>query len=154
RDEGRQGGLRNVAVPVDALSTGHKPGGNESASPGGRGMPPDAPLAMPTANLYRAPVARFDHQLDWRVALARGVAIAGTLGIIAYGVREMFAIVRIANPTVLQDVMVGFFALTLAWIAQAAASAIAGLIPRRRLRLAPTGEPLARTALVMPIYNE
>lgn len=117
-------------------------------------MPPDAPLAMPTANLYRAPVARFDHQLDWRVALARGVAIAGTVGIIAYGVREMFAIVRIANPTVLQDVMVGFFALTLAWIAQAAASAVAGLIPRRRLRLAPADEPLARTALVMPIYNE
>ena len=99
-------------------------------------------------------MAKFDHQLNWRVALARGVAIAGTLAIIAYGVKEMLAIVRVANPTRLQDIWVGLFALTLAWIAQSAASAIAGLIPGRRLRLAPADRPLARTALVMPIYNE
>ena len=149
---------------MDALDTGQRHGlrvaprtwanGTASARPGDHGMPPEAPLAMPTANLRRTPVAAFDHQLDWRVALARGVAITGTLAIIVYGIREMLAIVRVADPTILQDVLVGFFALTLSWIAQAAASAIAGLIPRRRLSLAPAGQPLARTALVMPIYNE
>jgi membrane glycosyltransferase len=122
--------------------------------PGSHGMPPEAPLEMPTADLGVKPTATFHHRLDWRVALARVVAMLGTLAIVAYGIREMFAIVRVGNPTLLQDLLVVFFALTLSWIAQAAASAIAGLIPRRRLELAPTNQPLARTALVMPIYNE
>ena len=95
-------------------------------------------------------MAEFDHELDWRVALARGVAITGTLAIVAYGVREMFAIVRVANPTVLQDIMVVFFALTLSWIAQSAASAIAGLIPGRRLRLAPAERVRRRPARSFP----
>ncbi len=142
----------NTLSMLDAVRT--QPAGTAPGRPGGRGMPPEAPLDMPTQNLRRAPTVKFDHQLEWRVALARGVAITGTLAIVTYGVREMFAIVRVANPTVLQDIMVGFFALTLSWIAQSAASSIAGLIPRRRLRLAPAGQPLARTALVMPIYNE
>jgi membrane glycosyltransferase len=144
---------------MDAIATGDGPGSLDAvrippARAGGHGMPPEAPRDMPTQNLRRAPVTQFDHQLDWRVALARGVAIIGTLAIIVYGVREMLAIVRVTNPTALQDIMVGFFALTLSWIAQSAASTIAGLIPRRRLRLAPVDQPLARTALVMPIYNE
>jgi len=144
---------------MDAIATGDGPGSLDAvrippARAGGHGMPPEAPRDMPTQNLRRAPVTQFDHQLDWRVALARGVAIIGTLAIIVYGVREMLAIVRVTNPTALQDIMVGFFALTLSWIAQSAASTIAGLIPRRRLPLAPVDQPLARTALVMPIYNE
>jgi membrane glycosyltransferase len=142
----------NEPSMLDAVRT--QPTGTAPAPPGGHGMPPEAPLDMPTQNLRRDLRAEFDHELAWRVALARGVAITGTLAIVAYGVREMFAIVRVTNPTVLQDIMVVFFALTLSWIAQSAASVIAGLIPGRRLRLAPAGQPLGRTALVMPIYNE
>src|SRR3954468_13322343 len=97
----------NTLSRLDAVRT--QPAETATARAGVRGMPPEAPLNMPTQNLRRAPVAKFDHQLDWRVALARGVAITGTLAIIIYGVREMFAIVRVANPTVLQDIMVGLF---------------------------------------------
>src|SRR5690606_4774107 len=43
----------------------------------------------------------------------------------------------------------------LAWIAQAAAAAIAGLLPQRKQPLAPLQDLAGRrTALVMPIYNE
>jgi membrane glycosyltransferase len=140
-------------IPLGEARAGPS-GGMAAPRPGNQGMPPEAPLAMPTQVLRSAPAPQFRQRFDWRVALARSVAIAGTLAIIVYGVNEMLAIIRIANPTVLQDVMVGFFAVTLAWIAQAAASAIAGLIPRRHLPLASPEQPLARTALVMPIYNE
>src|SRR5690349_12622819 len=126
---------------MDAIATGHKPSLLDAvrnqpidiapSPPGSHGMPPEAPLRMPPQNLRKDSGLEFYHELDWRVALARGVAILGTVAIVAYGVREMFAIVRVANPTVLQDIMVVFFALTLSWIAQSAASVIAGLIPRR-----------------------
>ena len=64
---------------MDTVATG--------APPGRHGMPPEAPLDMPTQNLRRASVAKFDHELNWRVALARGVAFTGTLAIVGYGVR-------------------------------------------------------------------
>jgi membrane glycosyltransferase len=120
-------------------------------------MPPVAPLAMPEQDLGVAPPRHFENGSGVHSTFARVVAIAGTLGIVAYGTWEMFAIVR-DDMTPLQGVMIGFFALTLGWIAQAAASAVAGLLPLRRLPLAPDpGEPGSRshrTALVMPIYNE
>jgi membrane glycosyltransferase len=94
----------------------------------------------------------------FRVFLARCVTLFGTLAIVTYGVSEMIAIVSNEDMTVLQAMMIGFFTVTLAWIALAAASAISSLLPQRRLRLAPApGAPDAqphRTALVMPIYNE
>ncbi len=57
------------------------------------------------------------------------------------------------NMTVLQGVMIFFFAVTLGWIAFAASSAVAGFVlPTPRAPEAPLGE--SRTALLMPVYNE
>jgi membrane glycosyltransferase len=127
-----------------------------STLPGG--MPPVAPLSMPEQDLRIAPERRFRNGSGPHSTFARVVAIAGTLGILAYGTREMVEIVRNEQMTPLQGLMIVFFALTLGWIAQAAASAVAGLLPLRRLPLAPepgkAGSIAHRTALVMPIYNE
>ncbi len=128
-------------------------------SAGHRGaMPPPAPLAMPVQDLATRPPAQFPEQIDFRAVLARAITLSGTLGIVGYGVTEMMAIVRNDDMTTLQLLMIVFFALTLAWIAQAAAGAVAGLLPQRRQPLAPLHEVAApharRTALVMPIYNE
>ncbi|MDR2216119.1 MAG: glucans biosynthesis glucosyltransferase MdoH [Nevskiaceae bacterium] len=120
-------------------------------------MPAPAPLPMPEQDLTVAPELAFATSFGVHSTLARIVAIAGTLGILAYGTSEMVAIVR-NEMTALQGLMIVFFAVTLGWIAQASASAVAGLLPLRRLPMAPApGEPGStahRTALVMPIYNE
>jgi membrane glycosyltransferase len=118
-------------------------------------MPPPAPLAMPVQDLSVCPVAGFSEELDFRVVLARAIMLSGTLGIVIYGVTEMIAVIRNDDMTALQLLLIVFFALTLAWIAQAAAAAVAGLLPQRRLPMAPPGEvDRHRTALAMPVYNE
>lgn len=124
---------------------------------GSRGaMPPPAPLPMPVQDLRTAPPPEFPEQIDFRAVLARAITLSGTVAIVAYGVTEMMGIVRNDDMTTLQGLMIVFFALTLAWIAQAAAAAVAGLLPQRRQPLAPAHEVSAgrRTALVMPVYNE
>jgi membrane glycosyltransferase len=118
-------------------------------------MPPPAPLDMPVQDLRARPPLRFPEQIDFRAVFARAITLSGTIAIVAYGVSEMIGIVRNDDMTLLQTLMIVFFALTLAWIAQAAASAVAGLLPQRRPPLAPADEVAqARTALLMPIYNE
>ncbi|MGC4029454.1 MAG: glucans biosynthesis glucosyltransferase MdoH [Steroidobacteraceae bacterium] len=129
-----------------------------SGAAGCGAMPPSAPLPMPAQDLRRKPAQQLHPFPEPGVVFARAVAIAGTLGILWYSVSEMIAIVRNDDITLLQGLFIFFFAATLGWIAQAAASAIAGLLPLRRLPLAPAfseaGAKPHRTALVMPIYNE
>ena len=118
------------------------------------GMPFERPLEMPVQDLRRAPDAQPMEAAPTRTILARALTILGTLAIAGYGVFEMLGIVSFASMTVLQGVMILFFALTLVWIAFAAASTVTGFfIPP------PRGDPDtpiagSRTALVMPVYNE
>ncbi|MET0280563.1 MAG: glucans biosynthesis glucosyltransferase MdoH [Steroidobacteraceae bacterium] len=127
-----------------------------AAQPGA--MPAAAPLAMPVQDLQRVPDVLFPGGLTFRTFIARLIGFFGTIGICTYGVSEMIAIVANEDMTYLQGVMIVIFGLSLAWIAQAAASAVAGLLPGGRLKLAPLdggpGGRMHRTALVMPIYNE
>jgi membrane glycosyltransferase len=119
------------------------------------GMPPEQPVDMPIQDLSCPPPEREREWPDGRVVLARVVAIVATIAIMYYGVAEMLAIVSYGSSmTFLQGVMVVFFALTLGWIAQAAGSAFAGLLPQKRTPLSDQAQDLGRTALVMPIYNE
>lgn len=118
------------------------------------GMPPEAPLAMPVQDLRCAPNAPALHDHSIRTGLARLIAYGGTLAIAIYAVREMFGIVDFSNMTRLQGVMIFFFAITLTWIAFAAASTVAGiLVPLRRQARAESAAG-TRTALLMPVYNE
>jgi membrane glycosyltransferase len=117
-------------------------------------MPPESPLSMPVQDLRHAPSSLPLHAPLLRTAFARLITYAGTLAIATYGVSEMFGIVGFSNMTWLQGVMIFFFALTLTWIAFAAASTAAGVLvwppkPRRAESLSGV-----RTALLMPIYNE
>ncbi len=117
-------------------------------------MPPERPVEMPTQDLRRVQehLARAP-QSSWTTWPARLIANLGALGITGYGVWEMIGIVGFSNMTVLQGVMIFFFALTLGWIAFAASSGIAGfLLPAPRAPEAPLGD--SRTALLMPVYNE
>jgi membrane glycosyltransferase len=119
------------------------------------GMPPEARLSMPSQDLEYAPPRLPMMPATAAVWFARVILISVSLGVTTYGVYQMLQVVRFASMTWLQGLMIFFFGVSLAWIAFAAGSVIAGASKRRDLPPNPaagTGNTL--TALVMPIYNE
>ena len=119
------------------------------------GMPPAARLSMPSQDLSYSQRHLEPRHPTGAVMFARFILIAVSLGVTTYGVYQMLQVVRFASMTWLQGLMIFFFAISLAWIAFAAGSVIAGASKHRDPRPNPaagTGNTL--TALVMPIYNE
>jgi len=118
-----------------------------------RGMPPESHLEMPPQDLRYKPSRRRRDRSTPAVLYARFILIATTLGVSTYGIYQMLQVVRFASMTVLQGLMISFFAVSLGWIAFAAGSVLAGA-SKRRDPLPPTLPENSLTALVMPIYNE
>jgi membrane glycosyltransferase len=116
------------------------------------GMPPEARLSMPPQDLRYKPSQRTRERSTAAVLYARFILVTVTLGVSTYGIYQMLQVVRFASMTLLQGLMIFFFAISLAWIAFAAGSVIAGASKRRDP--VPRGLPGGLTALVMPIYNE
>ena len=120
------------------------------------GMPPEHPLDMPAAG--SALQAARGAQAAARTppsSYARFILLAVTLGVTIYGVYQMLQVVRFASMTLLQGLMIFFFAVSLGWIAFAAGSVLAGASKRRDPDRTPGDRRRLRcTALVMPIYNE
>src|SRR6267154_380399 len=122
---------------------------------GSGGMPPENHLDMPAQELRYSPGRRGRRRPDAAVLYARFILVTITAGVTIYGVYQMLQIVRFASMTLLQGLMIFFFAISLGWIAFAAGSVLAGASKRRdpvpsdQLRA-----DAALTALVMPIYNE
>jgi membrane glycosyltransferase len=116
------------------------------------GMPPEEPLRMPAQDLRYRPSRRERHAAGAAVLYARLILVAVTIGVTTYGVYQMLQAVRFASMTLLQGLMIFFFAISLGWIAFAAGSVLAGASKRRD----PAGGSgqATLTALVMPIYNE
>jgi membrane glycosyltransferase len=116
------------------------------------GMPSEQPLVMEPQDLHYKPSRRKRDGAGAAVLYARFIVVAVTLGVTIYGVYQMLQVVRFASMTVLQGLMIFFFAISLGWIAFAAASVLAGASKRRDPR--PGSGRATLTALVMPIYNE
>ncbi|MHB8474867.1 MAG: glucans biosynthesis glucosyltransferase MdoH [Steroidobacteraceae bacterium] len=117
------------------------------------GMPPESPVDMPPQELRYSPSRRPRRAAGAAVLYARFILATVTVGVTTYGVYQMLQVVRFASMTVLQGLMIFFFAVSLGWIAFAAGSVLAGASKRRD----PVPQPDAAaslTALVMPIYNE
>jgi len=119
------------------------------------GMPPEARLSMPSQDLTYSQRHIEPRHPTAAVVFARFILIAVSLGVTTYGVYQMLQVVRFASMTWLQGLMIFFFTISLAWIAFAAGSVIAGASKHRDPRPNPTaGTGNTLTALVMPIYNE
>jgi len=118
----------------------------------GGGMPPEARMSMPPQDLRYKPSQRTRAPSTAAVLYARFILVAVTLGVSTYGIYQMLQVVRFASMTLLQGLMIFFFAISLTWIAFAAGSVIAGASKRRDP--VPRAPPGGLTALVMPIYNE
>jgi membrane glycosyltransferase len=128
----------------------------EHSGGGSGGMPPEAPLGMPPQDLsYESPPRRTRSHSTAAVLFARFILLAVSLGVTVYGVYQMLQVVRFASMTLLQGLMIFFFAVSLGWIAFAAGSVIAGASKRRdAFPDSAAGAENTLTALVMPIYNE
>jgi membrane glycosyltransferase len=122
-------------------------------APGGGGMPPAAPLSMPAQDLRYKPSRRTRTRAGAAVVYARFILIATAVGVSTYGFYQMLQVVRFASMTVLQGLMIFFFTVSLAWIAFAAGSVLAGASKHRDPK-PPDPTDASLTALLMPIYNE
>ena len=119
------------------------------------GMPAESPMEMPEQDLQRRPTRQRRQRIDVAVLFARGILLLVTVGVGAYGVYQMLQAVRFASMTLLQGLMIVFFAISLGWIAFAAGSVLAGWSKHREAApKADAPDGLTLTALVMPIYNE
>ncbi len=126
-----------------------------------RALPEEMPLAMPAQALNARGAggrpASSPGRMGWRRALVLGGAAVVT-GVAAY---QMYLVLGVGGLTLLEGVILALFVVLFAWIALALVSALCGfasLVAGGGRRLDPAGSPLptlaARTALLMPCYNE
>ena len=122
--------------------------------------PVESRLSMPAQNLFkfdarqaRKPVAPALWRTPW---LARLITFGGGLALTAYGGHEMYRVVDVGGVTTLKWALLALFVLNFSWIALAFSSCVVGFVLLlRRRRPQPLPERLtAKTAVVMPIYNE
>ncbi|MBI3274979.1 MAG: glucans biosynthesis glucosyltransferase MdoH, partial [Methylocystis sp.] len=122
--------------------------------------PAESPLSMPTQTLFR-----FDARDRRRWAaphlartpwLARLVTFGGGLALAAYGGHEMYKVIDVGGVTTLKWALLVLFVLNFSWIALSFASCVVGFLALLRSRRPPPppASLTARTAVVMPIYNE
>src|ERR1700682_5761689 len=116
------------------------------------GMPSESPLDMRQQELRYRPSRRGRRGWGAAVLYARFILVTITCGVTTYGVYQMLQVVRFASMTLLQGLMIFFFAVSLGWIAFAAGSVFGAGAKRRDSH--PVAGAATLTALVMPIYNE
>ncbi len=123
--------------------------------------PPEAPLAMPVQNFYR-----FDRrsQRGWSAPelaytpwFSRLFVFGGALLLTIYGAYEMYRVIDVGAITPLKWALLVLFVANFSWIALAFTSGLLGFF--WLLYKAPGAPDMpaalkARTAVVMPIYNE
>ena len=137
----------------------------QTAAPGDayESLPPAAPLAMPVQSLREG---RLDPRtlpsaprgMFWR----RLYILGGTASLTSLATWQMWRVLRVDGLEILEGVLIVLFAFLFAWIAQSFLGALAGfvrLVSRRPAVLgidarAPLPALSARTALLMPTYNE
>lgn len=123
-------------------------------------LPPESPLEMPPQSFRRwrpsdgrPGAARRHRQVPW---LSRIIVFGGALALTGYGAWEMYNVVSVSRTTLLQYVLLALFTLNFSWIALAFTSAIVGFVALLRRSVdTPRATSLnARTAIIMPVYNE
>jgi membrane glycosyltransferase len=126
-------------------------------------LPNDTPLAMTPSQLWELqPAARHPTSAARIIWLRRVLIFTGTVALTAAGGYEMYEVLQVGGVTILEGMVLGLFAMLLAWIAFSFMSALAGftvLLFRARESLQIEAEgPLptirSRNAMLLPTYNE
>jgi membrane glycosyltransferase len=124
-------------------------------------MPPEAPLAMPVQSFEKwSRKDRYkwlDPDRSYTPWIPRTAVFGGGMLITAYGAWEMYQVIKVGGVTVLEWALLVLFLLNFSWIALAFSSGVVGfvsLMRKKRSGLALPRQLKARTAVIMPIYNE
>jgi membrane glycosyltransferase len=119
------------------------------------GMPPPAPLAMPTQDLRASGPAR-SRAATARVRVGRLITFGSAAALSFFGAYEMISVVSAGGITLMEAVFTALFIVNFAWIALAATTAAVGIVPGlgRRSASGKARRLTSRTALVMPVYQE
>ena len=131
-----------------------------STAAGFRALPDEAPLAMPIQSLRISPPRSGQPVTEPRLIRTRRVLVIGSAVLMTIeATHEMYRVLAVNGPTVLAIVMLALFVALFAWIALSFTSALAGFFSLltgggRRLLAPEISVPAARTALLMPTYNE
>jgi membrane glycosyltransferase len=141
-------------TPAEADATARK---DPAAAPP---TPIEHRLSMPAQNLFkfetrqrRKPAAPSLWRTPW---LARLVTFGGGLALTAYGGHEMYKVIDVGGVTTLKWALLALFVLNFSWIALSFASCVVGFVALLGNRASPALPTAltAKTAVVMPIYNE
>jgi membrane glycosyltransferase len=124
-------------------------------------MPAESPLVMPVQSFEKwSKKDRYkwrDPDRNYTPWLARTAVFGGGLAVTIAGIWQMYAVVAVGGVTVLEWALLILFALNFSWIALAFSSAVVGfvsLLRRPKSWLSVPGALQAKTAVIMPIYNE
>ncbi|MEA2834949.1 MAG: rane glycosyltransferase, partial [Methylobacteriaceae bacterium] len=124
-------------------------------------MPPEAPLDMPVQSLshFDRRTRRQDPRARFALGtwLARLAVFGGGLALTIYGAHEMYKVVEVGGVTPLKWALLILFVGNFSWISVAFTAGVVGflwLIFNRRHQASLPETLTARTAVVMPIYNE
>jgi membrane glycosyltransferase len=126
-------------------------------------LPPEAPLAMPEQSLWDARERSAHPGTAARtMPLRRLVVLGGAIVMTMAAAYEMYQVLAVGGLTILEMMVLGLFVLLFAWIALSFVSTMVGflgvLVGRDKALgidpLAPLPELSARTALLLPTYNE
>ena len=124
-------------------------------------MPAESPVAMPIQSLAhfdkRSARKPHEHARNWGTFFSRLCVFGGGLALTAYGANEMFGVINVGALTVLKWLLLILFVINFSWIALSFCAALAGtiwMLSAGRRRPGPLRPLRARTAVVMPVFNE
>ena len=126
-------------------------------------LPPENRLAMDVCRLDQVTRPALARPLSaTRLSHRRMTIFLGAGLLTAAGGYEMYEVVQVGGVTVLEAILLAFFAPLLAWVAFSFMSAVAGffvLVSRKKVgptidRGIPSSETAGRTAMLLPTYNE
>lgn len=126
-------------------------------------LPPDAPLSMPTQSLRAGGWPKSPTPTAPAFMIGRRLfVIGGTIALTGLAAYQMYKVLEVGGFTLLEAVTLVLFVVLFAWIGMSFISALGGawsMLADRGLALgidpaAPLPTLAARTALLMPTYNE
>ncbi|MBA3326256.1 MAG: glucan biosynthesis glucosyltransferase H, partial [Rhodobacteraceae bacterium] len=118
-------------------------------------LPAETPLAMPEQDLRR-----FDRssarrlQSGVRVNLLRLCLFAASVALTAWLASEMHGVLAVGDLVLIEAVLLGLFVINIGWISFTSVSTVLGLFAPRAPASSGTAPIEARTAILLPAYNE
>lgn len=125
-------------------------------------LPAESPCDMPRQRVHATRLATRPGRRFLSAAatgLTRILLALATLALTGYGAFEMHGVLSAGGITAMQWLFLAVFTINFAWIGFAACQAVLGFfrqvwIDARGLRRGKTDQPVLRTAILIPVYNE